>query len=190
MGSSKTLPLKFLLVTLIVSLLGLKEVKALSLYGGPSYSFAGVIAESEFYNGATDWAPGLFIGMQYGRLGIEGFFKKFELLDDTTSGGVVYDMKIDNLVSGLGFRVGIHPNVDFILGMNMQSVKATATSSSNTRLEGLLDQDFMSWYVGGGFKGEVYPNFIARIDMAYYKGDIEFGLFGIDFSLMYRFATF
>lgn len=190
MGYRKTVSVAVALFIFIFASSFKQEAKAISFFGGASYSFAGVVAESDFYNGASDWAPGLFLGMQYGRLGVEAFIKKFTLEHDHEQDGVVYNMAIDNLVTGIGLRVALHPNVDFLLGANSQNIKASATSSSSTALAGLLDESYTSWYVGGGLKGEVYPNLIARLDMAYYKGDIEFGLFGIDFSLVYQFATF
>jgi hypothetical protein len=190
-GYTKTLSLRVSLLILFSCFLFKPEAKALSLYGGGSYSFGGVVAESEFYNGASDWAPGLVLGMQWGRLGTEAFFRKFDLQDDFEQNGVVYNMSIDNVVWGLGFRIAIHSNIDFLLGMNSQTIKATSTSSNpNLMLTGLLNESYMKWYVGGGVKGEIYPNVIARFDLAYYQGDIEFGLFGLDFSVVYRFATF
>lgn len=167
------------------------KANAFSIYAGPSYSFGGVIAESDFYNGATDWAPGFMTGMKYGRLSMELFLRKFALKRDTEKGGVSYEMEIDNVVTGMSFRIEVHPILDLIMGVNGQNVLVRANSkNSSNQLSGLLDKSYVNWHVGGGLKGEIYPNVISRVDLVYYKGDIDFGLFGIDFSLMYNFVTF
>lgn len=189
MGKPKALSIRVIFLVCLTLFIPVQKAKAIDLYAGGSYSFAGVIAESKYYNGASDWAPGFILGMQYGRLGIEAFMKKFTLEDDVTNNGNIYHMEIENLVMGLGLRIEIQQYIDFNLGMNTQNVEAKATSTG-PRLNGLINKDFMSWYVGGGLKFEVIPNLKARLDMAYYKGDIEFGLFGIDFSLVYTLTTF
>lgn len=166
------------------------NAKAMSMYGGGSYSFAGVIAESDFYNGAKDWAPGLIFGFRLEIVAFELFLKKFTLQNDHEVDGVTYSLEVTDLVYGGGLRLQLIRGIDLLMGVNTQNVSTEyIASDSNKQLDNAIDKHYLSWYVGGGLRGEIYPGFETRLDLAYYKGDIEYGLFGIDFALVYHFTS-
>lgn len=156
-------------------------------YGGLNYSFNGVISKNDAYNGATTLSPGLVAGVRFNKIGLEVFGRKFTMVnDDYVVNNILYEVEVDTLLYGLGMRLSLTQGVDFILGANFQNVQASSTPS----VSGLLNKDYMSYYIGGGFNRLLYPKVRGQLDMAYYRGDVSFGILGVILSVVYEFTTF
>ena len=168
-----------------------QNLKAASLYGGASYSFGGVIADSDFYNGASGWSPGLYLGTRFERSAFELFVKRLTLENEHDALGATFDVEVTDVVWGMGLRLELTFGVDLLLGFANQSVSTEYASSNPAKeLSPLLEDDYFSWYAGVGFRGELYPNFIGRLDMSFINGSVEYNLMTIDFSIVYRFASY
>jgi hypothetical protein len=164
--------------------------QAFDLYGGGTFSFSGVIAEDDFYNGASGWSPGLHFGLKTGGFSTEVFFRKSTLSHEHEAQGGIYEIDVKDTVMGIGLRQELNPIVDFVMGFASQTVSTEYSSSNGTTLSNLKDSSYFSYYVGGGFSGEIYPQVDARMDILFYRGDNDLGLFNIEFGVMYRFLTF
>lgn len=182
---------RFALIPLVIILLlsPFYKARAASFYVGPSYSFGGVIAESDFYNGASGWNPSFYLGTRFERSAIELFFKRFTLSNEHDASGATFDLEVTDLMFGMGLRLELVSGVDLLMGFANQSVSTEYTSSDPSKeLSPLLEANYFSWYVGTGFRGELYPNYIVRLDMSYVNGSAEYSMLTIDFSIVYRFS--
>jgi hypothetical protein len=174
----------------LLTLLSFK-VSAQYMYGGGSFSRTGIIATDQATNGGSDWAPGLHFGINTGRVSTEIFTRKMTLENEHIVSGTVYDIDVENLIWGIGFRLELIPWVDGLLGMVGQNASTTyETNGGALPQSSIIDKHYLSWYLGGGIKTEVYPDFIGRLDLIYYKGDLDFGLLAFEFGLMYKITTF
>ena len=157
-------------------------------YGGLSYSFNGVVSEYDAYNGSNKWAPGLTGGVKFDKLGFELYAKKFTLVnDDYKAGAIDYNIEIDTLMYGLGMRLTLTEGVEFILGINSQSVSARSEPQVSFAL---LDKSYLSYYLGGGFNRVLYDRYRGHLDMVFYQGDVKYGVLSVIISLVYEFSTF
>ncbi|EQC46559.1 hypothetical protein [Bacteriovorax sp. Seq25_V] len=162
-----------------------------SFYSGLSYSFSGVVAEDDIYNGAYHWDPGIVFGAQFGRLSIDSQIKNLKMKKEYESNGDKFDIEIHSLLLTMGLRLEVMPFISFNIGTNYQNVDSSYKAiNSNKFINGLPDKHYMSYYVGGGVFGEVFTNVIGRLDLNYYRGDQNFGLLAVDLALAYRVLTF
>lgn len=165
--------------------------KAGGVYSGLSYNFNGVVAEDDIYNGAYNWDPGLIFGVQFDRLSIDTQIKNLKMKKSYEQGGSNFDIEVHSLLVAFGLRIEVMPLLSFNLGANYQNVDSSYRAiDSNKFITGLPDDHYMSYYVGGGFFGEVLPNLIGRADLNYYRGDQKFGLLAVELALAYRLVTF
>lgn len=183
-----SIPLVFIF---LFSVFSNTSLKAASLYAGGGYSYGAVIAESEYYNGASDWAPMLNLGVAFDVISAEFFLRKLNLDKTHRAQGSKFEITAEDLQWGLGLRMAVADYLSFNLGVNNQDIQTEYTSSKKSKkVKDPINKSYFSYFVGGGIFKEVYPNLIGRIDFHYHKAELEFGIISVDFTLVYNFLTF
>ncbi len=179
-------------LSLIISLLFFcLNTRAASFYTGLNYTFAGVVSEDDIYNGAYHWDPGIILGVQFGRLTLDSQIKQLHMKKDYEKDGAQFVIEVDSLFLSSGIRLEVMPFITFNLGVNYQNVDSRYRSiNSNKFINGLPDNHYISYYIGGGFAGEVFPNILGRVDINYYRGDQKYGLLTLELALAYKLITF
>ncbi|WP_146037854.1 MULTISPECIES: hypothetical protein [Pseudomonadati] len=159
---------------------------ASELYAGGGASLSGVISESDYYNGATAIFPSANVGVKFGALAIEGFFRKGTLSNDHQG------FKIDLDTNQFGFMLRLSPEewLDMNLGGHWTMVEGSSSVYNGQVLTGLVNRTYSSVILGMGFNIPLSNQLRVRTDMNFYSGKEIFSLFQFDISVVYSFLTF
>lgn len=179
MGFIKTLSIAFILFFSF-------QVKALDFYVGGGTSFTGVISDSDYYNGATAIMPSANLGIQYGAMAIDGFFRPATLKNEHEG----YDIELKTLQYGFMFRFSLEEWMDLNAGYHFTTVEGSSSIYNGTTLSGLINETISSIVFGMGFNIPITNDLRVRTDFNYYVGKEIYSLFQFDISIAYRIFTF
>ena len=185
-----SLKAKFLLLIflLVVSKMGLAQSTAA---GGGYFAFDwnmnAAQSDSEFNNGASGGSPGLLMGYQFAAFGfgVETFYKKISLENIYTNSSGEFDVKIEDDLLGIGFRIEHNPNFSSKLGYGIHNITAKYTNSNGLLFASTIDGDHSGFYAGTGFKARVTSKFELYGDLSFYLASSEFSLFAMEVGLRY-----
>ena len=180
MGITKTLSL-----ILISSIISISSIAA-SLYVGGGASFSGVISESDYYNGASTMLPSANVGIQYGGVALDGFFRMGTLSNEHQG----FDIDIKTMQAGFMFRFSPEEWMDLNIGLHWSSLEASSSVFNGQRLTGLINRSFTSTVMGLGFNIPFTEQIRVRTDFNYYLGKQKISIFQFDISVIYNVIYF
>lgn len=147
-----------------------------------------MISNSEFYNGATAWGPGLYGGYTFENVGAEVFVRYFEFKNDSDQVSTTFHVTMKSIITGLGIRISHGKYLESKMGIVMQSVSTTAEATDpSISARGLLEKNFVGAYMGGGLKANIYGNALFHLAFVYYQGDEIYASMTLEFGVSYHF---
>ncbi|MFG1493006.1 hypothetical protein [Halobacteriovorax sp. ZH4_bin.1] len=177
---------KTLSIIIFTILIYTSSGNASELYAGGGASLSGVISETDYYNGATAIFPSANVGVKFGALALEGFFRTGTLSNDHQG----FKVDLDTNQFGFMFRISPEEWLDMNLGGHWTMVEGRSSIYNGQMLTGLVNRTYSSVILGMGFNIPFSDQLRVRTDMNYYAGKEIFSLFQFDISIVYSFLTF
>lgn len=161
---------------------------AQSLYAAADWHMVAVVSSNDYTNGASDGAPGITLGADFGGVAIEGFFKRYKLEETIENASGKTEVQFKDNIFGIGAR--FTHNIYFIsrFGLLIHNVEASAENSKGKIVKFDVDGSHVGLYFGGGIQLPISNDFFFQTTLNLETGASDLTTFGLFAGLRYHFT--
>jgi hypothetical protein len=178
--------IKYLIFT-VLTLFFTQKSWAQTLYTSLDWHMVAVVSNNDYTNGASDGAPGVTLGADFGGIAIEGFYKKYKLEETIENSNGETEVKFKDNIFGIGAR--LTHNIFFMsrFGILIRETSASAVNSRDKIVKFDVDGTHVGFYFGGGIQLPISDDFFFQTSLNLETGATDLTSFGFFVGVRYHF---
>lgn len=179
--------MKKLLFLTIFNFLFLPQVYAQSLFAALDWNMAAVVSSSDYTNGASDGAPSLTLGADFGFAAVEAFYKRYKLEQKVENSIGETDVLFEDNIFGIGAR--FTHNIFFLsrFGILVHQIETGAVNDRGSTVRFPYDGSHVGFYFGGGVQIPIGADFFFQSSINLETSTSDLTTIGMFLGFRYHF---